>query len=73
MHFDLVLVSDDTLTRPNQVPVGLGSLDLEHDWNVALVDQLDRTGWSVTLPRPETNMRDWIQRDELPPVFLLLW
>ena len=73
LHFNLVLMSDDTLAWPNQVSVGLGRLDLEHDWNVAFVDQLDRARGTVTFPRPETYMSDWIQCHALPPVLVLRW
>ena len=73
LHFNLVLVSDDTLAWPDQVSGGLGRLDLEHDWNVALVDQLDRAGGPIIFPRPETYMRDWIHCHALPPVLVLRW
>ena len=72
MHLDLVVLTDDTLTWPHQIPRGLSCLDLEHDWDVILVDQLDRALRSITLSRPEADMGDRVQRDKLTPVLLCL-
>ena len=72
MHLDLVVLSNDALARPYQIPGGLGCLDLEHDWNFALVDQLDRALRPITLSRPEADMGDRVQRDKLTPVLLCL-
>ena len=72
MHLDLVVLSNDALARSHQIPRGLGCLYLEHDWNVALVDQFDRALRSITLSRPEADMGDRVQRDKLTPVLLCL-
>ena len=72
MHLDFVLVSNHALAWTHQVPVRLSRLDLEHDWNVALVDQLDRGRGSITLSRPEADIGNRVQRDKLTPVLLCL-
>ena len=72
MHVDLVVLSNDSLARPHQVPGRLGRLDLEHYGDVTFVDQLDRARWSVTLPRLKADVSDWVQSDKLSPVLLCL-
>ena len=72
LHLDLIVLANHTLAGANQVSVRLGRLDLEHDRYVSLVDQLNVRGRAITLSRPEANVGDGVQRDKLPPVFLLL-
>ena len=73
LDFDLVVLADDSLTRAHQIPRRLSRLDLEHDGNVALVDEFDICLRPFTFLRSETYVRDWVHCDTLAPVSLLGW
>lgn len=72
LDMDVVVLTDNTLAGPHQVALRLRGLDLEHDRNAALVDQLEVGLGAVTLHGPETQVRNRVQRDHFSPVLGLL-
>ena len=71
LDLDLIVAANNTLAGPNEVAGGLSCLDLEHDRDLALVDELDRGLRSLTPIRTERNVRDGVQCHEFAPVLLL--
>ena len=66
---DLIVMTDEALTGSNEVACWLRRLDLEHDGDIASVNEAKACCGAIPLTRLENQMTDGVYCYKLTPVF----